>query len=138
MELKEKKILQSILYYFSIALTIIASVFFMITLAARGTMMYARVVYYIWTAVLIVTLLFDIMCTMMHRFKFITGIVLFVLAILSIVMGIIIYFDLSAGAMLVATNIGLFNRLAVYSFVLIGMSVFTFIAGEFLTQSYER
>lgn len=138
MELTHKKILQNMLYYSVLALTIIASVFFMVTLAMRDTMMYARVIFYIWTGVLVATLIFDIVCTVMHKNKFIVGLILFVLAVCWLVMAIIVYFNLSTGAMLVAANMGLFNRLVVYSFILTIMGITTFIIGEFLTQSFER
>lgn len=138
MELTHKKILQNMLYYSVLALTIIASIFFMVTLAMRDTMMYARVIFYIWTGVLVATLIFDIVCTVMHKNKFIVGLILFVLAMCWIVMAIVIYFNLSTGAMLVAANMGLFNRLVVFSFILTVMAITTFIIGEFLTQSFER
>ncbi len=138
MELTHKRILQSMLYYSMLALTIILSVFFMITLSMKDTMLYARIIYYIWTGVLVASLIFDIVCTIMHKNKFVVGLILFVLAVLWLVMAIIVYFNLSTGAMLVAANMGLFNRLVVLSFILTGMSIFTFITGEFLTQSYKR
>lgn len=138
MELSQKRTLQSILYFSILALTIIGSVFFMITLARPGTMMYARIIYYIWTGVLIATLICDIFSTFMHRCKFIVGLVIFVLAILWLIMAIIVYFNLSTGAVLIEANMGLFNRLVVFSFVLTVMSIFTFITGEFLTQTYKR
>ena len=138
MELTHKRILQSMLYYSMLALTIILSVFFMITLSMKDTMLYARIIYYIWTGVLVASLIFDIVCTIMHKNKFVVGLILFVFAVLWLVMAIIVYFNLSTGAMLVAANMGLFNRLVVLSFILTGMSIFTFITGEFLTQSYKR
>ena len=73
MEVKQKNILQNILYYSLIAVIVALSVFYMIALAPNDVMMYAKVVYYIWIAGLLLVLMLDILATIMCRGKFCTG-----------------------------------------------------------------
>ena len=137
MELSHKKILQNILYYSLVAIIIALSIIYMIALSPNDVMMYAKVIYWIWIDVLVLALVFDIICTIMGRGKFISGMIFFVLSVLCIAMGIIVYFNLGVGGVLVEGNIHLFNRLVVFSGVIDVLALFAYTTGEFIITTRD-
>ena len=137
MELSHKKILQNILYYSLVAIIITLSIIYMIALSPNDVMMYAKVIYWIWIDVLVLALVFDIICTIMGRGKFISGMIFFVLSVLCIAMGIIVYFNLGVGGVLVEGNIHLFNRLVVFSGVIDVLALFAYTTGEFIITTRD-
>lgn len=137
MELTHKKILQNILYYSLVAIVIALSIIYMIALSPNDVMMYAKVIYWIWVDVLVLAILFDIVCTIMCRGKFLSGIIFFVLSLLCIIMGIIVYFNLGVGGLLLEENIHLFNRLVVFSGVIDVLALFAYTTGEFVITTRD-
>ena len=89
-----------------------------------------KVIYYIWSAVLIITLLFDIYCTMKHEKKYIAGLIFFILTLLGVVMAIVVYFvqDISF-RLITTTEVSYFINMAL-SFMPIKLAIFAFLFGE--------
>lgn len=135
MELSHKKIMQNLMYYTLIAITIALSVLYMIALSPNDVMTYAKVVYYIWTVAVVILLILDIVFTIMGSGKFFTGIALYILTLACIVMGIIVYLDLMVGGVLPETSMYMFTRLVIFSGVIDVLFVVTYITGEFISST---
>lgn len=91
MENNQKRGLLNLSYYALIAAGILFSVLFLIRVANTELSFIIQVIYYIWSAALILNLIFDVYCTMKHRMKYICGLIFFVLAILAVIMGIVVF-----------------------------------------------
>lgn len=91
MDIKAKKILSIVTYYTLIALTFIMAGAFVVALAFRTYPFWAKLIYFIWAGVVVGTVIFDIICTSTNRMKFISGLLVYVLSILAVVVSIVIY-----------------------------------------------
>ena len=91
MDANLKKTLLTMTYYTLIGGMVALEIFFMITLAGASLAMWERVVYYILAIALVVAVVYDIICTIMHRQKYIAGFVLYVITIVAVVMSLIVF-----------------------------------------------
>ena len=78
MSVNGKRILSSITYYTLAVLTLLASAFFIYCLSVKDVAGWARVIYYIWTAVVIGVTIFDVICTNSGEGKFISGVIVYI------------------------------------------------------------
>ena len=91
MDFRQKKVLLNISYYTLIGLGIFSSILFILKVAFSNMPVYIQIIYYIWCGFLILYLFFDVFCTIKQRFKFISGIILFVLALLGVIMAVDVF-----------------------------------------------
>ena len=82
MDASNKKILLNIAYWSMVVLTIAFSVLFLVVMPYMQVAMYQRVVYYIWTILLMLTILSDVVATKLKNYKFIVALVIGGLAFL--------------------------------------------------------
>ncbi len=92
MENSQKRVLLQMTYYTLIGLSIVFTIFFVLRISYSNMPLYIKIIYYIWSGVLILAVIYDIVCTLTNKMKFIVGIILFVLTILSIIMAIDVLF----------------------------------------------
>lgn len=135
MSIKGKKILSIITYYTLFAIAIIMAALTILFTINRALPMWAKVLYVLWACTVIGVLVFDVICTSTKRMKFISGIIVYVLSVLSIVVTCILYLvntGLSAG--LTSTFMPIFAGTAA---VVISTSIYliaTFVVGESVVE----
>jgi len=130
MSVNGKRILSSITYYTLAVLTLLASAFFLYCLSIKGVVMWAKVIYYVWTAIVIGVTIFDVICTNSGEGKFISGLIVYVLSILAVVMMAILYFLNSGMAGLATEYFNLFISVSLISLVTTGLLIATWVVGE--------
>jgi hypothetical protein len=136
MTIKGKKVLSIITYYtlFGIAI-LMAALSILFVLNRAEIPMWAKVLYTLWSCAVIGTLIFDIVCTTTKRMKFIAGIIVYVLSIVSIVVTAILYLTnatLTAG--LTAVFMPVFTGVAAIILSTTIYMIATFIVGEALVE----
>lgn len=135
MSVKRKKTLSIITYYTLFAIAIIMSALAILFVVNRALPMWSKVLYVLWACAVIGTLIFDVVCTSARRMKFISGIIVYVLSIISIIVTVILYLvnsSLTAG--LVATFMPVYTGVAA---IIMSTSIYliaTFIVGEAVVE----
>ncbi len=130
MEADNKKALLNIAYYGTIVITIALAIIFMISMSERDVAMYQQVVYYIWAILLILTIIFDIVASKKHNFKFLIGLIVVGLTFLCIVTGIIVYASMSVDWLVPYFAMGRFAIVIGFSVVLTIMLIVIYSVGE--------
>ena len=130
MSVNGKRILSSITYYTLAVLTLLASAFFIYCLSVKGVAMWARIIYYVWTAVVIGVTIFDVICTNAGEGKFVSGLIVYVLSILAVVMACILYFVNSGMEGLATDFFNLFISVSMISLLTTGFMIATWAVGE--------
>ncbi len=133
-----KKMLSTIVYYTLCVLTFIFACFFGYALIVRDVAMWAKVVYFIWIAVVIGAVIFDIMCTSNKEGKTMTGLVVYVLSILAIVMAGILYFMNTTKTGLVLDFFNLFLSVSLLSLITTGFLIATWCVGDKIVRDRTR
>ena len=136
MSIRGKKILSLITYYtlFGIAI-IMAALAILYSLNRELLPMWASVLYVLWSCAVIGTLIFDVVCTSSKRMKFISGILVYVLSIISIIVTAILYLvraSLTAG--LTAAFMPVFAGTAAIILSTTIYMIATFIVGEAVVE----
>lgn len=134
MSVSNKKILSQIVYYTLAILTVLSSVFFVISLARSTVPAWARVVYFVWIGLVIGVIVFDIICTRTHESKFISGIIIYILSILSIIVPVLLYFMNSNNMGILPDFFAIFISVALMSFMTVGFMIATWIVGESIVE----
>ena len=119
MDANLKRVLLNMTYYTLIGAMIVLEVFFMITLAGASMAMWERVIFYILAGVLVATVVYDIICTCMHRQKYIAGIILYVVSVAVVVFSLIVMALNSANGRLLLDISEKFFRIISYNLVTI-------------------
>ena len=130
MSVNSKRTLSSIVYYTLAVLTLLASAFFIYCLSIKGIVMWARIIYYVWTAVVIGVTIFDVICTNSGEGKFVSGIIVYVLSILAVAMACILYFANSGMEGLATEFFNLFISVSLISLITTGFLIGTWAVGE--------
>ena len=130
MSVNGKRTLSSIVYYTLAVLTILASAFFIYCLSVKDVSMWARVIYYVWTAVVIGVTIFDVICTNSGEGKFVSGLIVYVLSILAVAMACILYFANSGMEGLATEFFNLFISVSLISLITTGFLIATWSVGE--------
>ncbi len=135
MSLDSKKIMARVVYYTLVILTLASSAFFIYALTIRDVAMWAKVIYYIWTGFVIGVTIFDIICTSNREGKFISGIIVYVLSLLAVIMSCILYF-VNAGMDGLATDyFNLFLSISMLALMTTGYLIATWCVGERLAYN---
>lgn len=134
MDASNKKILLNIAYWSMVVLTIAFSVLFLVVMPYMQVVMYQRVVYYIWTILLMLTILSDVVATKLKNYKFIVALVIGGLAFLCLLVGIIVYAGMSIGWAIPYYAFGRFLTVVGFSVILIIMTIVTSVVGETMIE----
>lgn len=130
MSVNNKNMLSTIVYYTLAILTFLASAFFIYCLSVKGVVMWARIVYFIWVGLVIGVTIFDIICTMSGEGKRVSGLIVYVLSVLAVVMACILYFMNSGEAGLATEFFNLFISVSLISLFTTGFMIATWVVGE--------
>lgn len=130
MENNQKRSLLNMAYFTLVGLGILFSVVFILRIGFSALPAIIKVIYYIWSAVLIISLLFDIYSTRKHQKKYIVGLLFFILTLLCVVMAIIVFIVQGISFRLITTlEVSYFINIAL-SFIPIKLAIFAFLFGE--------
>jgi len=135
MSIKGKKILSIITYYTLFGIAIIMAALAIIFSLSRALPLWAKVLYVLWSCAVIGTLIFDVVCTSTRRMKFISGIIVYILSIVSIVVTAILYLvraSLTAG--LTATFMPIYAGIAAVIMSTTIYLIATYIVGESVVE----
>lgn len=134
MDTNGKRILLNIAYFATEMLTMIFCVLFMITMTMRGVATYQQVVYYIWSILLILTIVLDIIALKIHSLKFIVGLIIAGIALLCLVMGVIVYAGMNTGGVIPYFAGERFAIVIAFSVSLTILSIVVFCIGQHLIE----
>lgn len=134
MSIKGKRLLSVITYYTLIGLAIAMAVGFIFAMGMRVFPLWAKVVYIAWAGVVIGTLIFDIYCTANNRYKFVSGMMVYVLSVLCVAVSVIIYLMYTTRTGLAMNIAGIFTLSAALSYAVSLFMVAAFIVGESLIE----
>jgi len=135
MSVESKRKLSTICYYTLAILTFAVACLFGYALIVRRVAMWARVVYFIWLAVVLATVVFDVVCTHNNKGKEITGLIVYVLSILSLIVAAILYFSNAGINGLVDNLFNMFISVSLLSVTVTGFLIATWIVGESLVEN---
>lgn len=137
MILENRKTLSTIVYYTLAILTVVFAAFFGYALIVRDLAMWAKVVYFIWIAIVIGAVIFDIICTSNREGKTLVGFVVYVVSILAVIMAAILYFINSTRNGLVLDFFNLFLSVSLLSLITTGFLIATWCVGENMAKGRE-
>lgn len=130
MDANLKKVLLNMTYYTLIGAMVAFEIFFMITLAGASMAMWERVCYYILAGLLVAVVVYDIICTCMHRQKYIAGFMLYIVTIAVVVLSLIVFALNSANGRLLIDISERFFRIILFSYIINALAVLIYCAGE--------
>ena len=134
MSVRSKKILSTIVYYTLIALAILNAGFFIYALIVRDVAMWAKIIYFVWSGLVIGAAIFDIICTANKDAKAISGLIVYVLSILAVIMSCILYFVNSGVDGLATDFFNLFISISFISLMTTGYLIASWCVGEALVE----
>ena len=134
MGVENKRKLATIVYYTLAIITVAFAGFFGYALIVRDLAMWAKVVYFIWIAVVVGAVVFDIICTSNNEGKTLVGLVVYVLSILAVVMAGILYFINATRTGLVLNFFNLFISVSLLSLITTGFLIATWCVGEKIVE----
>lgn len=130
MSVSNKKLLSTIVYYTLIVLSILNAGFFIYALMVKDVAMWAKVIYIIWSVVVIAVAIYDVICTRARKSKFVSGLIIYVLSILAVVMACILYF-INSGVDGLATDFyNIFLSVSILSLMTTGYLIASWCVGE--------
>ena len=134
MSVQNKRMLSTIVYYTLAILALASAGFFIYCLIIRDVVMWAKVIYFIWSGLVIGVVIFDILCTSTGEAKTVAGLIIYILSVLAVIMSVILYF-VNAGANGLATDFfNLFLSVSLISLMTTGYMIATWCVGESLVE----
>lgn len=134
MSVESKRKLSTICYYTLAILTFAVACLFGYALIIRRVAMWARVVYFIWLAIVLTTVVYDIVCTHNNNGKEMTGWLVYILSILSLIVAAILYFTNAGLNGLVDNLFDMFISVSLLSVTVTGFLIATWLVGENLVE----
>ena len=135
MSVENKRMLSTIVYYTLAVMTLIFAGFFGYALVVRNLAMWAKVVYFIWIAVVVGAVIFDIICTSNNEGKTFVGLVVYVLSILAVIMAAILYFMNATRTGIAVNFFNLFISVSLISLITTGFLIATWCVGENIVKN---
>lgn len=135
MSVENKRKLATIVYYTLAILTLVFAAFFGFALIVRDLAMWAKVIYFIWIAVVIGTVIFDIICSINNEGKTIVGLIVYVLSVLAVIMAAIIYVINTSRTGLMLEFFNLFISVSMLSLITTGFLIATWCVGERIVEN---
>ena len=134
MSVQNKRMLSTIVYYTLAILALASAGFFIYCLIIRDVVMWAKVIYFIWSGLVIGVVIFDILCTSTGEAKTVAGLIIYILSVLAVIMSVILYFA-NAGANGLATDFfNIFLSVSLISLMTTGYMIATWCVGESLVE----
>ena len=134
MSVQNKRMLSTIVYYTLAILALASAGFFIYCLIIRDVVMWAKVIYFIWSGLVIGVVIFDILCTSTGEAKTVAGLIIYILSVLAVIMSVILYF-VNAGVNGLATDFfNIFLSVSLISLMTTGYMIATWCVGESLVE----
>ena len=133
-----KKVLLNVVYYSLIAVMVAFVVFFLISLSNASMAAWERTIYYVLTIALVLVIVYDIICTCMHREKYISGFILYGITMAVIVVSLIILAMNSADGRLLLDISERFFRLILMSWFINVLAILIYCTGEKLVVTISN
>lgn len=130
MDANLKKVLLNMTYYTLIGAMVAFEIFFMITLGGASMAVWEKVCYYILAGLLVAVVIYDIICTCMHRQKYIAGFMLYIVTIAIVVLSLIVMAINSANGRLLIDITERFFRIILFSYLINALAVLIYCTGE--------
>lgn len=134
MSIENKKLLSIVVYYTLAILTIASAGFFIYALVIKDVTMWAKIVYFVWSGIVIGTVIYDLYCTSTGENKRTTAWLVYILSILAVVMACILYFLNTTSTGLLADFLPLFTSVSILSLMTTGYLIATWCVGESLIE----
>ena len=134
MSVGNKKTMSTVVFYTLAAITLAFSAFFIYALFVRNVVMWAKVVYLIWTAAVIGVVIFDVICSTNGEGKTVSGLIVYVLSLLALIMAVILYFANTGVNGLATEFFNLFISISLISIFTTGFMIATWVVGEHLVE----
>ena len=130
MDANLKRVLLNMTYYTLIGAMLVIEVFFMVSLASASMAMWERFCYYILAGLLVAVVVYDVVCSCMHRQKYIAGFMLYIVTIAVVVLSLIVFALNSANGRLLIDISERFFRIILFSYLINALAVLIYCAGE--------
>lgn len=134
MSINNKRILSIVVYFTLAVLAILMSAFFVYCLIVKDVAMWAKIIYFIWVGLVIGAVIFDIICTNTGDGKQISGLIIYVLSLLALIMACILYFMNTGATGLAVDYFNLFVSISLISLMTTGFMIATWCVGESLVE----
>lgn len=134
MSVFNKKVLAIIVYYTLIALALVSSAFFVYCLVVKDVALWAKIIYYVWTGLVVGVLIFDIICTSTHEGKTVSGLIVYVLSVLAVIMACILYLLNTSRTGLATSFFNLFLSVSLISLMTTGYMIASWCVGESIVE----
>lgn len=138
MKLREKSNLLTLTYYTLVLCTISLSALFVWFLLTQTDLLYAQIVYIVWTIGAVAIVLFDILCTKNNQRKYIVGILVYILFILAMVMSVLTFMSTNVGGILIAEALYTYLGYYLLSSLITVMAILVFWVGQNLIKTENR
>lgn len=135
---RQKNILLTITYFTLATITIGFSILFMIFLSTQATALYQQIMYYILSSLVVLLVALDIIFTVIKSNKFVSGILIFVLAIATIIMGCVLYLLMQNNFAIPTSNLFSYIGMMALSYLTITMLIVMFCVGESLITNSTK
>ncbi len=135
MSVNNKRTLSYIIYFTLVPLAFLLSFFFAYILIARDVKMWIRVIYLIWLAVVCFTLIYDIVCSCLGKMKFSSGLIIYVLSVIAVIMAVLLYVIYTRETGLPADFLHVYVSLVVLSLSVSASMIAAYLTGESLIEN---
>lgn len=134
MNIDNRKTLLATVYYTLAILTLCACGFFIYALIVRGAAMWIKIVYFIWSGIVICNLIYDIICTRSSQWKNRSGWLVYILSLAAVVMAIVVYFINTTATGLATDFFNMYLSVSMLSLLTTGYLIATWCVGESLAK----
>lgn len=134
MSVTNKKILSIVVYYTLAVLALLSAGFFLYVNIIKDVALWAKIIYFVWIGFVIGEVIFDIICTSTGEAKTISGMIVYILSVLSVIMACVLYFINTTRTGLNPDFINLFTSIAIVSLMTSGFLIATWCTGEALVE----
>ena len=134
MSIENKKMMSIVVYYTLAILTLVSAGFFIYALVVKDVALWAEIIYFVWSGIVIGTVIYDLYCTSTGENKRITAWLVYILSILAVAMACILYFLNTTSTGLLADFLPLFTSISILSLMTSGYLIATWCVGESLVE----
>lgn len=135
MDIRDKRMLSNLTYYTLLIISLGLSALFCVALATYAVPVWAMIIYYVWTAIAIGVLVFDAYCMFTKGNKYLSGLVLYFLAISAVIMSIVLYLVVAGGFVALPTgDVAMYEVMMAMSGSITLFTIATFLVGEWNIQ----
>ena len=130
MEASAKKRLLNMTYFGVIAIMVAMAIFFFVTLGGASMAAWEKVSLYILLGLIVLATIYDVICTMKRKDKFVVGIIIYVLTLALVVLSLIIFAINSANGRLLIDITEKFFRILLFANIINILGIVVFCVGE--------